>query len=254
MRVSVLASGSKGNSTYIETEKHHFLIDLGTSSLCAEKRLKELGADPKKIEGIFITHSHTDHIAGLRVFIKKYSPTIYLTKKIYKEVKDIVPLPLACFIEEELSIEDFHIGIFKTSHDTEESVGYIFTEKEKSVVYVTDTGYINLKNEEKLKNKSLYIMESNHDTEMLLEGKYPYYLKQRILGDRGHLSNADSAYYMTKFIGENTHKIILAHLSHENNTEEKALDTYKEVFHKKNLDFDAIVVAKQEEKTELIEV
>lgn len=254
MRVSVLASGSKGNSTFLETQNHRFLIDLGTTSLCTEKRLRELDVDPKTIDSIFITHSHVDHTAGLRVFIKKYNPIIYLTKKMYVEIRDLLLQATCHFIEEDFDLDEVHIEIFKTSHDTDDSVGYIFTEKEKSVVYITDTGYINLKNEKKLKNKSLYIMESNHDVEMLLDGKYPYHIKQRIIGDRGHLSNADSAYYMTKFIGKNTHKIILAHLSHENNTEEKALSAYQETFAKREIDFHDIEIAKQEKQMEIIEV
>lgn len=254
MRVSVLASGSKGNSTYVETQNHHLLIDLGTTSLCTEKRLKELGIDPKSIDSIFITHSHVDHTAGLRVFIKKYHPIIYLTKKMYQEIRDLVLQATCVYIEDDFDLDEIHVEIFKTSHDTDDSVGYIFTEADKSVVYITDTGYINLKNENKLKNKNLYIMESNHDVEMLLDGKYPFHIKQRIIGDRGHLSNADSAYYMTRFIGENTRQIVLAHLSHENNTEQQALSTYQEVFAKRNITFDNIAIAKQEEQTEFIEL
>lgn len=254
MRIAVLASGSKGNCTYVESNNHHMLIDIGTTNLSTERKLKDLCIDPKSIDSIFITHSHIDHIAGVRVFIKKYKPTIYLTQKMYKEVRDLLEGTTVVFIEEDFYLDSLHVETFKTSHDTEDSVGYIFTEEGKSLVYVTDTGYINLKNKDKLENKSLYIIESNHDVEMLLNGKYPFSIKQRIIGDRGHLSNADSAYYMSQFIGEQTNKVILAHLSHDNNTEQVALATYQQVFEKHHIEFDDIIIARQEERTDLIEV
>lgn len=254
MKVCVLASGSKGNSTYVETKNHKVLIDLGTSSLATEKKLKDIGVDPNDIDGILITHSHVDHISGIRVFVKKYNPNIYTSKTIYKELKDILINANVVFLNETIYLDELKIDYFKTSHDTEESLGYILEEEGKSLVYITDTGYINLKYLPKLKNREIYILESNHDVEMLLNGSYPYNIKQRILGDRGHLSNKDSAYYFSKLVGEKTHTLFLAHLSHENNTETLALNSYKEELSKKNIDFNEIYIAKQNERSELVEV
>ncbi len=254
MKVCILASGSKGNSTYVETKNHKVLIDLGTSSLATEKKLKDIGVDPNDIDGILITHSHVDHVSGIRVFIKKYNPNIYTSKIIYKELKDILINANVIFLNEEIHLDELKIDYFKTSHDTEESLGYILEEEGKSLVYITDTGYINLKYLPKLKNREIYILESNHDVEMLLNGSYPYNIKQRILGDRGHLSNKDSAYYFSKLVGEKTHTLFLAHLSHENNTEALALNSYKEELSKKNIDFNEIYIAKQNERSELVEV
>lgn len=253
MKVCVLASGSKGNSVYVETKNHHLLLDIGTTSLHIEKKLREIGVDPRKIDSIFITHTHVDHVAGLRVFTKKYKPTVYLKEKVYKELESMIMSSFE-FLEEDLTLDSLHVLSFKTSHDAEASVGYILEEDDKSIVYITDTGYIPERNIEKLRGKNLYIIESNHDIEMLMNGKYPYHIKQRILGDRGHLSNADSAYYMSQMLTENTKEIILAHLSHENNTEEKALETYQIVFQKHNLHLPTLLIAKQEEKTEVVEV
>lgn len=252
MKVCVLASGSKGNCVYVETSTHHLLIDIGTTSLHIEKKLREIGVDPHNIDGIFITHAHVDHISGLRVFTKKYKPTVYLKESIYKELSNTIMGPYE-WIEEDLYLDSLHIDSIFTSHDTE-SVGYILEENGKSIVYMTDTGYIPEKNFSKLKGKNIYIMESNHDMEMLLHGKYPYHLQQRILGDYGHLSNKQSAIYMKEFATDNTKGIILAHLSHENNTEEKALETYHSVFSKYHLPMPEIMIAKQDEKTEVIEV
>ena len=254
MKVSVLASGSKGNCTYIETNKTKCLIDLGPTTTYIEKQLQELQVNPNEIPSIIITHTHVDHIGGLSVFIKRYNPKIYLTEIMHNELKHLKhPIQLANYeyIKEPFILEDLKITPIKLSHDTEDANGYIFENNQKSVVYITDTGYIHIKNHDKLKNKNVYIMESNHDIEMLMNGHYPYHIKQRILGDRGHLSNKDSAYYLSKFIGENTKTIILAHLSEENNTQELALKSIKETNIEPSI---TIKIARQNEKTELIEV
>ena len=158
------------------------------------------------------------------------------------------------YIDEGVSIADLDVGVVKTSHDAADSNGYIFSSLNKSIVYITDTGYIHVKNFDKLKNKSVYVFESNHDIRMLKEGKYPYYLQQRILSDKGHLSNKDSAYYLSEFIGDNTEKIILIHLSEENNKPEVALKTLLDTLEKKNIRIPDIEIAMQKESTELIEL
>ena len=246
MKICVLASGSKGNSSYIETNQTKSLVDIGMSAGYIAKSLKNIGVNPSDIQRIFITHTHTDHIAGLKVFLKKYHPTVYLTEKMEKE--------LGFDIDEGVSIADLDVGVVKTSHDAADSNGYIFSSLNKSIVYITDTGYIHVKNFDKLKNKSVYVFESNHDIRMLKEGKYPYYLQQRILSDKGHLSNKDSAYYLSEFIGDNTEKIILIHLSEENNKPEVALKTLLDTLEKKNIRIPDIEIAMQKESTELIEL
>lgn len=251
MKVTVLASGSKGNCTLIETDEHKILIDLGTSSLACEKKLKEIDVDPKQIDSIFITHAHKDHTAGINVFYKKYKPNIYVTTKMAKEAS----LNVDNFIElfEEREIGDYIVTPIPTSHDAIDSRGYIFKNKEFSVVYITDTGYINEKYFDKLKNRDVYVMESNHDIELLMNNPhYPHYLKMRILGDEGHLSNKDSALYLSKFIGSNTKKVFLAHLSEENNTPELAYDNLCKTLKSKNVVFENISIAKQNEVSETI--
>lgn len=250
MRVCVLASGSKGNCCYIETDKTKILIDIGLNSLTTEKKLKEINIDSDEIEGIFITHTHKDHVEGLRVFNKKHKAKAYLTEIMYKELNQ--ELKNYEFITDKTIIKDIAVTAIKTSHDAEDSNGYIIENKNKEIVYITDTGYINIKNHKLLKNKNMYILESNHDVEMLMNNpNYPYHIKQRILGDKGHLSNKDSSYYLKKFIGDNTKHIILAHLSEHNNTDELALQTLNKTIENNNID---IRIAHQETKTELIEV
>ena len=246
MKISVLASGSKGNSTFIETDNTKILIDAGMSNLYIEKKLILLGINPNDINSIFITHTHADHIAGLRVFVKKHHPKVYLTLEMYNEIHDI--LDNYEILENKVILDDLIVDYFKTSHDTD-SVGYIFKSKEKEVVYVTDTGYINIKNLNKINNKDLYIFESNHDIEMLMNNpNYPYQIKQRILGDKGHLSNIQCKEYLNKVIGNKTKYIVLAHLSEQNNNPDLALNNLKEIENIK------IMIAKQNESTELIEV
>ena len=250
MKVCVLASGSKGNCCYIETEKTKILIDIGLNCITTERKLLEKNINPDEIDAILITHTHKDHVEGLRVFNKKHKAVAYLTQIMYKELNQ--ELKNYKFINDTIEIKDLKITSIKTSHDAEDSNGYIISDQKSSIVYITDTGYINIKNHKLLKNKTMYILESNHDVEMLMNNpNYPYHIKQRILGDKGHLSNKDSAYYLKKFIGENTKYIVLAHLSEHNNTDELALKALNETIENNDID---IRIAHQNEQTELIEV
>lgn len=253
MKVSVLSSGSKGNCTYVETNNHKILIDIGTSCLYVEKSLKSIGVEPNEIDIVLITHAHIDHVNGLKVFSKKYNPQVYISDKILKESNLNIE---KISNEEEINIDsDIKIKSIRLSHDVTDIKGYVIEENDESMVYITDTGYINENNFEYIKNKNLYVFESNHDIEKLMNNpKYPHHTKIRILSDKGHLSNKDSAYYLSKLIGNNTHHIILAHLSEQNNTEDLALSTLKETLERKNIDFKDIKVARQNEMTELIQV
>lgn len=251
MKVSVLSSGSKGNTTYIESDKAKILIDIGNTSKYVKEKLEEFGVEPEELDAILITHTHVDHIKGLKVFEKKYHVPVYITDKMYKSLDFLDSyIPLS----DEFDIRDIHITAIKTSHDVEDSRGYIISNNNKSIVYITDTGYINNKYFDILSNRNLYIMESNHDVEMLTNGKYPFQLRQRILSDKGHLSNYDSAKYLSSFIGDNTKYILLAHLSEENNTEELAYETLISRLNNDNKHVDNIIILKQDKETELISV
>jgi len=253
MKISVLSSGSKGNYTYIELKKHRILIDVGTSCLYVEKSLNLLGVDPSSIDIVLITHAHVDHIKGLKAFNKKYKPQIYITDLILKEAN---LLNMECNLIQDLdNIKDVKITAINLSHDVKDIKGYIIEEDNSSIVYITDTGYINESYFDYINNKNIYIFESNHDVEKLMNNpNYPHNTKIRILGDKGHLSNKDSAYYLSKITGSETKYIVLAHLSEQNNTEELALNCLNETFKEKTVFTPKILVAKQDEVTGIIEV
>ena len=254
MLVSVLASGSKGNSTLIKTDKLNIMIDAGMNLKYLNEQLLKLDMTMDDINYLFLTHTHNDHVGALKSIIKKNTPILCMGAKMFTDLEYLNDYDNILILVDSLDLEDIHIDIVRTSHDASESLGYIFTSGESSLVYITDTGYINSKYFNKLRNKKMYIMESNHDVEMLMHGKYPAWLKQRVLGDKGHLSNQASSFYLSKLIGDNTNYVVLAHLSHENNTEEIAVNTLRETLNDYEIEFDNIFVAKQNEKTELFEI
>lgn len=255
MKVCVLSSGSKGNSTLVMTDKVKLLIDLGTTCSYIEKTLQDIGIEPNEISYILVTHTHVDHIKGLKVFIKKYNPVIYVTNQLLQLLEDEIGNFRYCIYEDEnTKIEDLIVNVVKTSHDAKGSIGFVIKHNLSSMVYITDTGYINKKYFDILKNNNLYIIESNHDIKMLMDGPYPYYLQQRVRGDKGHLSNKQASDYLSEFIGNNTKKVVFAHISEHNNTPKKVIDTFNETLEKNNIEFNDIIIAKQNESTELIEV
>lgn len=254
MKICNLASGSEGNVTYIETEKHKILLDLGMTAKYIKDKLQELSVNIEDIDYVFITHVHDDHIKAMKNFIKKYHPVICVSPKMYSELEELKEYDNIILYDDIVTLQDLTIEIIKTSHDTSDSRSFILKSNGKSVVYMTDTGFINTKYFKKLENLNVYLFESNHDIEMLLHGPYPKWLKDRVMGPYGHLSNKDSSIYLAKIIGPNTQKILLTHLSHKNNTEEKALETIHEIFKEYEIQFNNISCAKQREKSELIEI
>ena len=172
----------------------------------------------------------------------------------FSELPELHDYEKIILYDKEIKLDDAKIEIIKTSHDASDSRSFIITSDDSSLVYLTDTGYINQKNFEALKDKKLYLFESNHDIEMLIKGPYPKFLKDRVMGPYEHLSNKDSSVYLAKLIGKNTKRIVLTHLSQKNNTEEKALETIKEVFKEYEVKFNQknICCARQKEKSELM--
>ena len=250
MKFKTIASGSKGNCTIVLCNETNIIIDMGISFLTLKKSIEENSLSFESFTAIFITHCHKDHTKGLASLIKKTKLNVYIPKDMYESIKEYVPLQRCVFIDDIFIINDVKIELIHTSHDAPSSVGYIIEQNDKSLVYVTDTGYINRKYLNKMVGKNAYIIESNHDEIMLMDGPYPRFLKERVISDKGHLSNNTTAKYLKKIIGDNTKTIVLAHLSEKNNTEEKALEAIKN----EGLDKLNIIIAKQYEESKIIEV
>lgn len=251
MKIKTIASGSKGNCTIVLCKNTNLIIDMGISYLTLKRSLEENSLSFSDFSGILITHCHKDHTKGLASLIKKTNLNVYIPEAMYDSLKEYIPYPKCIFIEDEFNINDVEIELIHTSHDAPYSVGFIITHENKSLAYVTDTGYINRKYLSKMVGKDAYIIESNHDEVMLMDGPYPRFLKERVISDKGHLSNKTTAKYLRKIIGNNTKHIILAHLSEKNNTEKKALEAMSE----EELDTKAnIIIARQNEESDLIEV
>ena len=251
MKVKTIASGSKGNCTIVLCDETNIIIDMGISYLTLKKGLEENSLSFDNFSGILVTHCHKDHTKGLASLINKTKLPVYIPEGMYESLKEFVPYAKCIFIDDEFEINDVKIELIHTSHDAPSSVGFIIEHNNKSLVYVTDTGYINRKYLARMVGKDAYIIESNHDEVMLMDGPYPRFLKERVISDKGHLSNRTTAKYLKKIIGNNTKNVLLAHLSENNNTEELAL----QAMHEEGLDEKVnIMIARQYEESNMIEV
>lgn len=234
MRLCSIASGSSGNCIYVGSETTHILIDVGISGKRIEAGLNELELSGRDLDGIFITHEHADHISGLGVIARKYGVPIYATKGTIAEIKKYksagkIEDDLFCEVreDEKLPIKDLVIHPMKISHDAAQPVGYRVSYGKKKVAVCTDLGYFNDYTVECLKGVDALLLEANHDVNMLQVGPYPYYLKQRILGDRGHLSNENSGKLLCRIAQDNLQTVLLGHLSKENNLPELAYESVR---------------------------
>ena len=234
MRLCSIASGSSGNCTYVGSECTHLLVDVGISGKRAESGLNSLGLSGRDVDGILITHEHADHVAGLGVFARKFDIPIYGTKgtldaiRSMKQIGDIAP-DLFCEIraDEKFIIKDLTVNPMKISHDAAQPVAYRISYGNKKVGICTDLGVYNDYTVDCLRGMDAVLIEANHDVNMLQVGPYPYYLKQRILSDRGHLSNENSGKLLSRILHDGLKEIILGHLSKENNLPELAYEAVR---------------------------
>ncbi len=254
MKVCVLASGSKGNVTYIETKNHKILLDMGKKKKYIVDALKQIDVDPKEIDIILISHLHSDHISALETFIKTYKVTVCMPQEMFASLDSIQNYEHIRIYEEEILFDDIKIYAIKSSHDSIGSRNFIVEEGDSSIVQITDTGYIKSKYFNLLKNRDVYLLESNHDIEMLTHGPYPDWLKTRVLSDEGHLSNQAAGFYLSKLIGEKTKKVFLMHLSEVNNNSEIALKTVNDTLNEYKIDFKNIECAEQDSISEVVNI
>lgn len=248
-KVTMLASGSKGNSALISTGKQNFLIDMGISCRMLTSRLSEVGLCVEDLDAIFLTHEHTDHVKGLGTFTKKYAVPIYSSELTWRAIltKDPKIERRNCrIIGSTLRCGEVEVNSFEIPHDAVDPHGYVLKCNGSKCAYITDTGFVTEAVRQAAADADTLILEANHDVEMLKNGIYPPHLKQRILSTRGHLSNESAGYLLANLprIPEN---IILAHLSQENNLPRLALDTVRNILSEASLFNDVrIFVAAQD--------
>ena len=220
MQIYTLASGSTGNCTLVKDGDTAVLIDAGISTKRIVTALKELGMFPEQLNGILITHEHGDHVNGLNTFIKHYEIPIFAPRTVANHlswsiagVDDYLTVLLP---GQDYDLHGLSVLPFRTPHDTPESVGYRLTGN-GIFGFCTDFGHVTDEVLEGMRGVDAAVIEANHDLEMLKNGSYPYYLKRRILSDNGHLSNDACGQLSTELYKHGTRKIILGHLSRENN-------------------------------------
>jgi len=229
-----IASGSSGNCIYIGSDSTHLIVDAGISGKRIEKGLCSIGIRGDELDGILVTHEHSDHISGLGVMTRRYGVPIYSTRGTIEYVKSCkalgeIPEGLMHVIDEdvEFSLGDLNVRPVKISHDAAQPVAYRVSCGKKSAAVMTDLGYFDDYIIHNLEGLDVLLLEANHDIRMLETGGYPYYLKQRILGKQGHLSNESAGRLLSKVLNTHIKKVMLGHLSKENNYEELAYETVR---------------------------
>lgn len=265
MRLCSIASGSSGNCIYVGSDSTHLLVDTGISKKRIEESLAELDVKGEELNGILITHEHSDHIQGLGVFCRKYEVPIYATRGTIAGIcacKTLGKMPEGLFREittdEMFDIGDLTVKPFAISHDANEPTGFRIENEKKAVAVATDLGIYDDYIVENLKGLDAVVLEANHDIHMLEVGPYPYPLKRRVLGDHGHLSNELSGRLLCNILHDKMKYILLGHLSRENNFPELAYETVKLEVTMGNTPFDGneipLMVADRDKMSKILSI
>lgn len=233
MRFVSIASGSSGNCIYIGSDRTHILVDAGITNKRIETGLNALGVDFKELDGICITHEHSDHICGLKVAMKKHPVPIYGTRETLCEIHKAAggEIPAEYFVEVgpdcRFQLGDLRVNPFAIDHDAANPLAYRVECGDKAVAVVTDLGNYSTYTINRLLKLDALLLESNHDVHMLQAGPYPYYLKRRILGDQGHLSNESAGHLLCELLHDDLKHVLLGHISKENNYPELAYEAVR---------------------------
>ncbi len=265
LKICSIASGSSGNCIYIGTDKTHLLLDAGISGRKVEQGLEELGIELSRIDGILITHEHSDHVKGLGVLERKQPMPMYMTQGTAKELAHIaqvgaLPWEMLRTVRntEAFIIGDIRVLPISVSHDAAEPVAYQFEAEGRRLAVITDLGYYNEEILSSLQDLHTILLEANYDFGMLQSGSYPYPLKQRIRGMKGHLSNEDAGRLVCEIWNGELHHVLLGHLSKENNMPLLAYETVRSELLLSDtpeaLSKITIEVLKREEMSSLIQV
>ncbi|KRN89131.1 MBL fold metallo-hydrolase [Ligilactobacillus ceti] len=234
LQISVLASSSSGNVTYIETPQRKVLVDAGLSGKKIETLMNSIDRSLKDVDSIFVTHEHSDHCKGVGVLARRYGMDIYANEKTWQamehKIGKIETGQKHLFeMGKTLVLDDLDIESYGVSHDAAAPQFYQFHHDQKRFAILTDTGYVSERVIGTIQNADAYLLECNHDIDMLRMGGYPWSIKQRILSDVGHLSNEDGAQVLMDLLGHKTQQVYLGHLSQENNVKALAHLTVEEI-------------------------
>ncbi|HEX2969114.1 MAG TPA: MBL fold metallo-hydrolase [Bacteroidales bacterium] len=253
-----LSSGSSGNCYYIGNEFSGLLIDAGISATSIRKFLKGIGISMQTIMGVLVTHNHSDHIRGLEVLTRKNHLPAFTTENVWKSILTYCDVTTDCIrnipLQQSFHLAGFDIESFPVCHDAPETIGFHISYGEKKITIVTDLGHICETSAPYIRKANLLVIESNYDEDMLIKGGYPWYLKKRILSDHGHLGNKQASAFLAEIMNENLNHICLAHLSKNNNTPEKALETFRQTMIQKsiNMNGQTVTVLNRHVPTEMI--
>ncbi|HLR61233.1 MAG TPA: MBL fold metallo-hydrolase [Lentibacillus sp.] len=243
LRFSVLASGSSGNAFYIESDKQKLLVDAGLSGKQMDRLFGEVAVDPSSLDGILVTHEHSDHIKGLGIIARKYNLPIYANAKTWKAMENSLGTisldqKFDFGMEEVKTFGDIDVESFGVSHDAAEPMFFTFRNDGKKVALVTDLGYVSERIKRTVEDADAYIFEANHDVGMLRMGRYPWNVKRRILSDSGHVSNEDCGLALSDLITNRTNRIYLAHLSQDNNMKDLARMSVENILKERGITLD----------------
>ena len=235
--ICALASGSNGNCYYIGNENAAILVDIGIYYKRLIERLNETGLDKNKIKAIFISHEHTDHIQGARVTSKKLGIPVFYTKKTYHKCYEKNKADNFGFFEAgtPYNIDDITIHSFQKKHDAIDPCSFRVEVNGHNIGIMTDIGEADKTLEEEFSKCNTVFLESNYDKDMLMNGLYPYHLKQRVSSEKGHLSNLQALNLVENFASENLNTILLSHISAVNNTHSIVKETFADLSDKYNI-------------------
>ena len=226
LAICVLASGSKGNSTYITDGETSILIDAGLSGIEIQRRLSSRGLNPENLDAIIVTHEHSDHVRGVGILSRRYRLPVYINQETHNASTQLGDLRESRSFEcgKRFHVRNLAIHPFSISHDAEDPAGFTIGRNGATIAIATDLGIVTSMVKEHLKGCDLLVLEANHDLKMLETGPYPWPLKQRIMSRTGHLSNPSSKILLEELQHDKLQHVILAHLSEINNTPQKAFD------------------------------
>ena len=262
MRLASIASGSGGNCIYVGSDRYHILIDAGISLRRIETGLKELGLTGADIDAVLITHEHSDHVSGLGPLLKKYHMPLYASAGTIRELGRMPAL--SSFGDEDyhyvaagnkFTVGDLTILPIRISHDAAEPLMYRMFCGTVSAAVVTDVGVVTRELTEKLRDLDALFLEANHDIRMLETGPYPYFLKRRIAGDRGHLCNENAASLLSELSCPRLKTVVLSHISKTNNYSDLAVESVRvELMARELKDIPRLLTAPEAKLSEIIEI